>query len=171
MGIFKISVTNLHWIDGTLDNPDDFCLHGDPVAIIGEFKLEYKDATVSATALYLLKTITENHYPGKDNQMLPCCGFSMIPDTDLQNVTIIGCPNGVDWKIEHSNKNVIITLDNGHVEMIDIEDYKKEVFAFADLIEGFFNRCKPKRIDTLNQADKDGYIAFWNEWRRRRNGK
>ena len=99
MGTFKISISNLHWINGSLDYPSDLCLHGDAVAYIGKKKVSFKGATVSATALYLLKSITENHYPSNDGeevQMLPCCGFNMYPDSDLQNVSIMGCPNGKD---------------------------------------------------------------------------
>ena len=60
MGKFHIDATKLCWIDGSKDNPEDRCLHGHAVAYIGREKLEY-DCTVSATALFLLKTLTENH--------------------------------------------------------------------------------------------------------------
>lgn len=74
MGFFSINATNFEWIDGSNDNPEDLCLHGHAIAYIGKQKLEY-DATISATALYLLKTLTEDHIISTDNQMLPCCGF------------------------------------------------------------------------------------------------
>lgn len=57
MGRFLISATDLRWIDDSKDNPEDYCLHGHAIAIIGDRKLEY-DCTVSATALYLLKSIS-----------------------------------------------------------------------------------------------------------------
>ena len=56
------------------DDADDLCLHGHAVAYIGNRKLEY-ECTVSATALYLLKSLTEDHIMCEDNQILPCCGF------------------------------------------------------------------------------------------------
>ena len=173
MGKFKISVSNLHWIDGSKDYPSDLCLHGDPVAYIGKYKRQFKGATVSATALYLLKSITEDHYPsdGEEVQMLPCCGFNMYASEDLQSVSIMGCPNGVDWTVEHDGDVVVITLDNGYVERIGIEDYKKEVFAFADLIEAYYLKCSPKKVEEYADFDKEGYMAFWNEWHRRRNAQ
>ena len=172
MGTFKINISNLHWINGSLDYPSDLCLHGDAVAYIGKKKVSFKGATVSATALYLLKSIAENHYPSNDGeevQMLPCCGFNMYPDSDLQNVSIMGCPNGKDWTIEHDGDDVVLILDKKHIERVNIDDYKKEVFKCADLIEDFYKKCSPKNLDEFEDFDRDGYIAFWNEWHRRRN--
>ena len=79
---------------------------------IGKCKFEY-DATISATALYLLKTLTENHIINTDNQMLPCCGHLMIPKETLDNVTILGCPNGIDWSVIHDENSVILELEDG----------------------------------------------------------
>ncbi len=74
VGIFKMDVDNLRWLDASKDDADDLCLHGHAVAYIGNRKLEY-ECTVSATALYLLKSLTEDHIMCEDNQILPCCGF------------------------------------------------------------------------------------------------
>lgn len=46
---FSIEVSNLHWIEG-VDEREDLCLHGDAVVFIGHERLEYQEATVSATA-------------------------------------------------------------------------------------------------------------------------
>lgn len=165
MGIFKISADDLHWLEGS-DEREDLCLHGHAVAIIGNETLEY-DCAVSATALYLLKTLTENHEIDKDNQILPCCGFSIIADESLSNVTIIGCPNGIDWSVFHEEDNIKIILRNGHEEIIPLNDYKKEVFEFADIIENFYQTSLPK-ILPKNEYDRNGYLTFWKEWHRRR---
>lgn len=74
--MFKIEVSNLLWINDSEDDPEDLCLHGYVVATIGTEKFKYH-ATVSATALYLLKSLTEDHIIFMDNQMLPCCGFNV----------------------------------------------------------------------------------------------
>ena len=55
--MFRIEVDNLGWIDMRKDNCEDLCLHGYVTVYIGKRKLAYK-ATVSATALYLLKSLT-----------------------------------------------------------------------------------------------------------------
>lgn len=86
---FSIKADRYWWIDGSQDDPTDRCLHGHVIAQIGDELIE-EDCCVSATALYLLKTLTEDHIWGEDNQMLPCCGFFLIPNEDLTNVVISG---------------------------------------------------------------------------------
>ena len=167
MGFFSIEATNFHWINGSKDNDEDLCLHGHATVYIGKHKLEY-DATISATALYLLKTLTENHIINTDNQILPCCGFFMIPNDTLDNVSISGCPNGIDWTVIHDENTVVLELEDGTRECVSITDYKKEVFSFADKIEAFYKSCTPKKMPT-DEFGRNGYIAFWNEWHRRRN--
>ena len=44
---------------------------------IGNEVLE-REATVSATVLYFLKTLTEDHLIYEDNPMLPCCGLFIL---------------------------------------------------------------------------------------------
>lgn len=166
MGQFHIDVTELYWIDGSLDAPEDLCLHGHAVAYIGSEKLEY-DCTISATALYLLKTLTENHVINEDNQMLPCCGHFYIPDEKLENVTISGCDNGIDWTVEHIGDDVVITLEDGTAVTVPLEEYRLEVYQFVDKIEAYYQSCSPKKIPK-DEFDYNGYTAFWNEWHRRR---
>lgn len=161
-----IDTTELYWIDGSLDDPEDLCLHGHAIAYIGEERLEY-DCTVSATALYLLKTLTEDHIIHEDNQMLPCCGHFYIPDTKLENVKIIGCDHGIDWTVRHRGKDVVLISENGTKETIPLVEYRQEVFRFVDKIEEYYKSCLPKTMPE-DSFSRDGYIAFWNEWHRRR---
>ena len=167
MGKFHIDATELYWIDGSADDPEDLCLHGHAVVNIGEETLEY-DCTVSATALYLLKTLTENHMIHEDNQMLPCCGHFYVPDKELQNVYISGCDNGIDWTVKHNGSDVMLILENGTEVSVSLEEYQQEVYRFADKIENYYKSCSPKIIPE-DKFKRDGYIAFWNEWHRRRN--
>ena len=70
---FKIDVDQFSWIGGVRDDPDDLCLHGRVTVRFGEAVLEYF-GTVSATALYLLKTLTEDKVMRPEEiQMVPCC--------------------------------------------------------------------------------------------------
>ena len=59
LGVFSIDVCEFTWICGPEDDPEDLCLHGHVTVQIGKTTMEY-DGTVSATALYLLKTLTED---------------------------------------------------------------------------------------------------------------
>lgn len=167
MGFFSIDATDFEWIDEKKDNSTDLCLHGHAIVYIGKHKLE-RGATISATALYLLKTLTEDHIINTDNQMLPCCGFFMIPNQTLDNVTISGCPNGIDWSVIHDGNSVILELEDGTREYVDIADYRREVFNFADKIEAFYKSCIPRKMPD-DEFERNGYIAFWNEWHKRRN--
>ena len=117
--------------------------------------------------LYLLKTLTEDHIIYEDEQLLPCCGHFYVPDAGLENVVIIGCPNGIDWTVRHRGEEVVLTLESGAETAISLEEYRQEVYRFADKIEEYYRSCSPK-IMPEDPFSRDGYTAFWNEWHRRR---
>ncbi len=166
--MFRIEVDKLCWINDSADNPEDLCAHGHVTVAIGNETFE-EDATVSATAIYLLKSLEQNHYTNEDIQMLPCCGHAMIA-TDDENVVILGCNNGTDWSVIHQEYNVKLITEKGNETVVPFEEYRKTVFAFADKIEGFYKTCTDKILPEDN-FERNGYIAFWNEWKRRRYGK
>lgn len=163
---FSINASNFSWIDGQKDDPQDLCLHGHAVVHIADCVLEY-DATVSATALYLLKSITENHIIDEDIQMLPCCGHTFLANNDRSGVHIVGCPNGIDWSVTHDADTVVLELADGTKDRIPLGEYAKEIFRFADEVEGVYHAYTPKILPE-DPFERDGYIAFWNEWYRRR---
>ena len=167
MSNFKITAEDLTWLDDPVNDPQDHCLHGHAVAQIGERTVEYT-CTVSATALYLLKSLTEDHVIDQDNQMLPCCGHTLIANDELTEVVISGCPNGIVWSVIHAGDCVRLILEDGYEVSVPIAQYREEVFRFADLIEHYYRTSAPKIIpkDTF---DRDGYLTFWKEWYRRRN--
>ena len=166
--MFSVEVSDLHWMEG--QNPAyDLCLHGNAVAIIGDEVLQYKNAAVSSTALYLLKSIKEDHRINESNQMLPCCGFFMMANEALSKVEICGCPNGVDWSVLHENDDIILITETGKRTVISADEYRKAVFAFADLIEAFYHSAEEKIIPE-DMFDRNSYIAFWNEWKALRYG-
>ena len=55
-------------------------------------------------------------------------------------------------------KAVHLSLKFGN---LPYNDYKNTVFVFADKIEDFYNKSKPKTVP----KDEKGYRAFWNEWK------
>jgi hypothetical protein len=165
---FDIKLFDLHWIED-LDDPTDLCAHGHVFVKIGDEIVADKDSldvTVSATALYLMRTLKGNYK--KDDyasQLLPCCGHFIIADDDNEFVNICGCPSGIDWTIIHTNDNKIKHIsDNGQEATIDIEQYKKMVLGFADQVENFYKTSLPKTIP-IDDFDKKGYLMFWKEWR------
>ena len=167
MSVFKIDVTDFEWIDGPEDDPKDLCLHGKVTAYIGDEILE-DHGTISASALYLLRSLTQDHKTGEENQMIPCCGHFMVANDDLTEVWISGCPYGTDWLVEQVSGGVKITTDSGKETFVPMDEYRAEVFRFADKVEAYYKACLPKKPH--DEFSRNGYTAFWNEWHRRRKG-
>lgn len=169
---FEIKILDLHWIKD-VDDSTDLCAHGHVFVKIGSEIVADKDSlnvTVSATALYLMRTLNEN-YKKNDyaSQLLPCCGFSIYSSNNEEKVDIIGCESGIDWTIIHTDDNKIKHLtQNGQKATIDKKAYKKIVLNFADQVENFYKTSLPKTIPT-DEFDKEGYLTFWKEWRKLRN--
>ena len=164
MANFHINAANLHWLEGI--EASDQCLHGHGIAVIGERRLEY-DCTVSATALQLLKSLTEDHMIYEDNQLLPCCGFFLIPDQAEKNVCISGCPNGIDWTVRHVESGVELILEDGYAVTVPMDEYRREVLAFVQKIEDFYNAAPPRPVPE-DDFDRKGWQTFWKEWHRRK---
>ena len=160
--MFSLSVSAMTWLPGS-DETEDLCLHGHAAVMIGDKLLEY-DATVSATALYLLKSTREDHIRGAGLQMLPCCGHFLIANEDLTRVEIVGCDYGIDWSVLHEGDGVRLVTESGGNVWVSMTDYRRTVFAFADEIERFYTESKPKKIPH-DEFERNGYLAFWNEWR------
>ena len=85
--MLTLEASNLHWIKGAADDPTDLCAHGTLNLQIGEYVLPglaSLDCTVSAAALYLLRSLSRSHRPGEQEHLFPCCGSAMydIPETD-----------------------------------------------------------------------------------------
>ncbi|MBA5791169.1 hypothetical protein H1R17_00500 [Flavobacterium sp. xlx-214] len=167
---FYIKVTNLHWIKN-FDDEDDLCAHGNVIVKIGDEIIcdeNSLDFTIFATALYLLRSLSKNYKKGDyDSQFLPCCGFFTYFDENGSPM-ISGCPNGIDWTIEHINNHQIKhTSENGTEAIINIEDYKIMVYEFVDKIEEFYAISKPKRIPE-DEFDRGSYLEIWEEWKKLR---
>ncbi len=165
---FNITTDNFAWITGAADDPEDKCLHGHVTVTIGGKTFE-ANGTVSATALYLLKSLTEDHIPSDcELQMVPCCGHFYIASKDLMTVTIIGCDTGLDWTIRHDGRTVLLTAPDGTEAAVSYSDYLYKVCRFADKVERYYDQCSPKVIRD-DEFDRNGYTTFWNEWYRRYN--
>ena len=168
MGVFKIRADQFEWINGAKDDPQDLCLHGRVTVQFGDTILE-DHGTVSATALYLLKTLTEDKLMQPyDIQMIPCCGYFLIANSDLTEVQISGCDTGTDWSTVHEGDSVRFILPTGQEEVVSLREYQYEVLDFAKSVKRYYDACTPKEIPE-DEFDRNGYIAFWNEWHRRYN--
>ena len=168
MGIFKIKADRFEWIGGVADDPQDLCLHGRVTVQFGDTVVE-DTGTVSATALYLLKTLAEDKVMAPhDIQMIPCCGHFLIANAELTEVQISGCDTGTDWSTIHEGDMVRLILPSGQEEVVALREYQYKVLDFAKSVKKFYDACTPKEIPK-DEFDRNGYTAFWNEWQRRYN--
>jgi hypothetical protein len=165
MNAFALALSSLSWWNETADDPRDLCLHGKVAGYIGDKTISCT-ATVSAAALNLLRTLTEEHRAGEKLQMLPCCGFALFADETGENVTVIGCNQGVDWTVLHEDGMVRMVLE-GESVTVPMDEYRAVVCRFADTVEAFYESCVPKILPE-NEIDRRGYEAFWREFHRRR---
>jgi hypothetical protein len=166
---------NLRWIQGAADDPKDLCAHGDVEFRIGGDTLlatNGRDLTVSAAALYLLRTLSKPHTkeaPVGDH-LFPCCAFAMWDIPGEADVAICGCPNGEDFEVLHqvSGSGVVVRAADGREWEVSWPDWRTAVFAFVDSVSEFYAACSPKQP---SDEDAAGFKKFRTEWRRRRRGQ
>lgn len=164
--MFEINVGDISWFNGVRDDKNDLCAHGNVIVKIGNEKFEYY-CTVSAAAMYMLKSLTEDHIVNNGLQFLPCCGFFMVQDPNKpDNVVIIGCSNGIDWTLLHKGDNVVIVTSSGVETVIPLKQYAEQIFSFADKVEEFYKCSSPKCF--FDKTTEENYNLFWKEWDNRR---
>jgi len=167
----EIRFSDLHWLEGQ-DDRTDLCVHGTAYVRIGtDVVCEDPDLAVGAAALNLLRTLREEHaMSGSRDYLVPHCGHSMFALDGGENVVVLNCGHGADWTVRHAADGTIVhTSERGHEARIRRGDYEKMVFALADQVEAFYRDSAPKALPG-DRADREGYEAFWREWRRRRQG-
>ena len=160
---FEIQIKELYWIDGSDDNKEDLCLHGDLEIKLND-EIIKNSPTVSATGLRLLRSLFDDHQEGKGNHLFPCCGNTMLANKEGNKVEIIGCDQGLDWSIKHKNGLVTIEADENLKTTYYYLQYKKEVLNFIKQIEDFYKKAG-ERILPEDEIDREGYLAFWKEWK------
>lgn len=132
---FELRLLNLQWLEG-MPAEEELCAHGQVRVRLGDRVLsgEQDTWTVSAAALFLLRTLPTDHTAEHpvDDQLVPCCGFTMWPDETSEDVVVLGCPNGVDWWVEHQPPQVQLTTPEGEAVLLPFEVYRIQVLEFAD---------------------------------------
>jgi hypothetical protein len=163
---------NLRWIQGVADDPKDLCAHGDvEFCIDGDTLLgtNGRDLTVSAAALYLLRTLSVPHTRERPvgDHLFPCCGFAMWDVPGEVDVAVSGCPNGEDFEVLHEvgGGGVGVRAADGREWKVGWPDWRMAVFAFADQVSAFYATCSPKHP---SDEDAAGFRKFRAEWQRRR---
>ena len=163
---------NLRWINDTADDPNDLCVHGEVEFRIGADVLlsgDGLDWTLSAAALYLLRTLSRPHTrqtPVGDH-LFPCCGYPLFEPPSEPDVAICECPSGEDFEVLHEpfRTGVRVRAGDGREWRVGWQAWASAVFGFADRVSAFYAACSPK---TPTAEDAAGFAAFVREWERRR---
>ena len=167
--MFSIAIKRLWWIlDDGNDDPEDWCLHGELSVRIGD-KLIEDCCTVNVTALYLLRTLTEDYIPSSRaySQMMPCCGHFVIANEEKESVEILGCDCGQEWSVRHVRQSVELMTEQGERTIVPFGEYRETVLVFADQVMAHYLQCRQKNLPD-EEFERDGCLAFWREWARRR---
>ncbi|OOO69918.1 hypothetical protein BS638_00605 [Clostridium tepidum] len=159
---FEIKIKKLYWIDGSENNREDLCLHGDLEIRLNDKVIKYSP-TVSAAGLRLLRSLFDDHQGGKGNHLFPCCGNTMIANEELDKVEIIGCDEGLDWSVSHKDGFVTVKADENIKTTYYYLQYKKEVLNFIKEVKNFYKKAG-ERILPEDKMESEGYLAFWREW-------
>ena len=162
----------LEWVDGAEDDPSDQCAHAKVDFQINgtKFVVPEDSWTVSASALYLLRTIEYNHDSQinvcESNFMFPCCGFNPYIVEGKFDLMIMGCNSGINIYVEHRDNLVTIKSIDENIEEVTLEEWREAVSNFAMEIKTFYssNQTKHELIDVL---DKEGWAKFWDEFNTR----
>ena len=163
---------NLRWIDGMSDDPGDLCAHGEVEFRIGDDTLLdaaiFDGLTVSAAALYLLRTLSRPHTREAPvgHVLFPHCGHTMYDLSGEEDVYIMGCNLGVDFKVWHVNGVVIRSYVDGEWR-VDWSEWRAAVFAFAVRVSEYYAACPPRQLPS-DPEDAAGFRKFLAEWERRR---
>jgi hypothetical protein len=164
---------NLCWLKGASDDPADLCAHGHvEFRVGGDVLLDpatSSEATVSAAALYLLRTLSKSHSKANPvgDHLFPCCGSAMFDEPGEPNVLIVGCPNGLDFEILHveGDASVRIQAEDGRTWQVTRSEWQAAVFQFTDLVAELYSKSTPKRP---SWDDAAGFKKFAAEWESRR---
>lgn len=170
---FELKVLRQHWIeDNGKDDKNDLCSHGEVYLKIGSEELSNKESgswTTSAAGLYLLRSLEQDCELNEFyNHLLPCCGFNIYPNKEKDNfVDIIGCPNGIDWKISHRDNIVKLETEKGTKVELPFMEYTRIVLKFVNEVEAFYGNPNEKIIYG-DDLEKEGFNQFWGEWEERK---
>ena len=171
MALIILHPTNLHWINDSPDDPGDLCAHGGvDFRIDGDALVRPGDGvwTVSAAALYLLRTLSQPHTKTQrvGEHLFPCCGHGIFEVEGKDDVLIIGCNSGIDFEVVQVGDQVLLTPRDGEQHWVGISDWKSAVCEFSDAVEAFYIASSPK--EPVDDFEQRSFRKFRSEWSRRR---
>lgn len=137
--MITLDTDKLHWMNNQ-DERSDQCAHGNVTFAVNgvEFvNAASGDMTVSAAALFLLRTIEHDNTPGSavtGGQLFPRCGFNAWLIEAEFPVLVLGCNNGVDVSVVRDGDNVQFTASTGLSASATIIEWRWAVLRFVKQI-------------------------------------
>ena len=168
--MITLTPTRLHWLNDDGDDPSDLCAHSPVLLEVNGTALVTPadgDVTVSAAAVFLLRTLECDHTPEQPvgDQLFPCCGHAMF-DTGEDDVVICGCNSGPDLSVVHQTDGLVqLQTPGGKAARVPLTDWREAVIHFCDQVSAFYDAALPKR---RTSDDFGGFEKMMTEWRRRR---
>jgi hypothetical protein len=125
------------------------------------------DWTVSAAAVYLLRTLSRSHTKQQPiaEHLFPCCGNGMF-EAEGEDVLIIGCNSGIDIEVVQAGDEVLLTTDDEARYALPFSDWRVAVCHFADAVQAFYSASAPKKPE--DDTERTGFVRLTKEWARRR---
>ena len=168
MAEIELRIKNMHWM-ANVDPYADCCVHGGIYLRIGQRVISdgKRDWSISTAAFNFLRTIFHDHYLGKAEALVPCCGFNMWPiDSSPDGLYIPNCANGIDWSVRHEGDILVHAFESGEAVDTGVNDWAMAVCEFADEVLEFFHTAWPKSIREVE--DRKGFELFMKLWQERR---
>jgi hypothetical protein len=167
--MITLQPTNLHWID-SIGDAQDLCAHGVDFRIGDSILVKPRDGdwTVSAAALYLLRTLSQPHTKQQPitQYLFPCCGNGIFEIEGQDDVRIVGCNSGIDFEVMRIDDEVILTTEDGTQHRVARSDWTKAVCVFSDSVQAFYVASPPKEPE--DEWEQRSFRKFLSEWSRRR---
>jgi hypothetical protein len=171
--MIKLELINPHWINNSEDDANDQCAHGQILFQVNNSTIiapEDGDFTVSAAALFLLRTLEQNHTPDnpvcEENLLFPHCGHSVWPHNGKYDVICIGCDIGVDLRIDHDKNAKAISIIGKSTELVKLQEWKVSICKFVNQVQSFYQSSTTK-IESEDEHERLGWRLFWKEWNSR----
>ena len=173
--MFKIIPHKLHWLGK--DETKDQCVHGGVQVEFDEkvfLTPEAGDWNLSATGLYLLRTLERSHSE-KDSvtekfYFIPCCAHAIYPYKKSRYGFVMtgGCGNGFDIEVMHNSESGNVVVSGGeHETTLELKDWETVVTKFTNEIARFYLNSETKS-SPADPEEKLVWGMYWKEWEMRR---
>ena len=157
------------WLGTSDDCPSDLCAHGTVRFSVDGMTVVTPDDewTISAAAIYLLRTLKNNHTPETPvgEHLFPCCGFTMYDMDGDDDVLIMGCLNGIDCSVLHRGESVDITTLAGETRSVSRTEWENAVLHFSADVRSFYDGSADKT--PYDDVQRKGFAKMMSEWERR----